>query len=245
MMKLFAFLLSPLFLSALPLVAQETSKTEPVAPSMDPVATRELIAQWVKTERVISEEKTNWQVEKKRMQDLLDLYQKELTLLNEEISKAGTSAEMVDERKETWSKEVKEYRDAQRLLADTVARLLPRIRGLIVRLPEPLLERVAADADLLNASEALAKPRDVLKAMLSVMAESGRFNRTITVVEETHTQSDGKKMTVDVIYLGLARAFYASSAGDTAGVGVPGKTGWAWEAKPDLADDIRKASITS
>ncbi len=236
-MKPFAFFL----LSALPLWAQDVSKTDSSSSALDPTVTRELISQWVKTERIISEEKTNWQVEKQHMQELLDLYQKELKLLNEELSKAGASAEMVDEKKEAWSRELKEYREAQRLLADTMARLLPRMRGLIARLPEPLLDRIAADVDFLKTPEALAKPRDVLKSMLSVISESGRFNRTVIVTEEIHRSSDGKKMTVDVLYLGLARAFYASSVGDTAGIGLPGKDGWTWQNKPDLANDVRKA----
>ena len=53
-------------------------ETEKTTPAVDPAASREMIRQWVQTERILSEEKTSWQVEKKRMQDLLDLYQKEL-----------------------------------------------------------------------------------------------------------------------------------------------------------------------
>jgi len=234
-MKLFAFLL----LSMTPLLAQDAPN--PQDPKLDPMVARELIRQWVKTERIISDEKTSWQAEKKQMQDLLDLYQKELKLLNEELSKAGGAAGMVDHQKETWDKELKEYRDAQNLLRETMARLLPRMRRLFVFLPEPLLDRVTADVDVLKAPDALEKPRDVLKAMLSVLAESGRFNRTVTVVEETHMLPDGKKMTVEVVYFGLARAYYASKSGSTACVGVPGKNGWVWEARPELADDIRKA----
>ena len=60
------------------------------------------------------------------------------------------------------------------------------------------------------------------------------------MVEETRKLAGGKKMTVDVVYLGLARAFYTSGAGDTAGIGTPTSNGWQWQEKPDLADEIRK-----
>lgn len=227
---------SLIFLFSLPLTAQEEA-SEP----LDPAATRELIQQWVKTERLISEEQTTWKVEKERMQELLDLYQKELKLLDEEISQAGTSAEVVDERKETYQKELKEYRDAQRLLSDTLARLLPRMRTLLAQLPTPLVDKLEVEIELLQAQDALEKPRDVLKSMLSVLAECGRFNRSVTVAEETREISSGKKMTVDVIYLGLAQAFYAAGQGDTAGVGRPGKKGWVWQEKPEIAKEIRMA----
>ena len=48
-------------------------------------------------------------------------------------------------------------------------------------------------------------------------------------------------MTVDVIYLGLAQAFYAAEQGDTAGVGRPSQAGWQWQDQPRLAKDIRAA----
>ena len=220
------------------LSAQETPPPE-VPTQIDPTATRELIRQWVQTERLISEEKTAWQVERNRMQELLDIYHKELKLLNEEIDQAGSSTELVDERKQTYEKELKEYRDAQRLLSDAIARHLPRVRKLLTQLPEPLQQKLDADIELLLAKDALEKPRDVLKSMLAVMAECGRFNRSITVVEETRELPSGKKMTVDVIYLGLAQAFYAAEQGDTAGVGRPSKTGWQWQEQPKLAKDIR------
>lgn len=236
-------ILAPLFVVPICAQAPDNKTPKPISDepaAIDPTATRELIRQWVLTERLVSEEKSTWQVEKKQMQELLDLYQKELKLLNEELSKAGGSVGMVDEQKETYQKELKEYRDAQSLMTETLARLLPRVRSLIPRLPHPLQDDIAADTDLLNAPNSLEKPRDVLKSMLAVMAASSRFNRSITVVEETRTTTGGVKRIVDVVYLGLARAYYASESGDTAGIGIPGKDGWQWQPKPELAKDVRR-----
>ena len=223
------------------ITAQDATTPATTESKLDPVATRELIGQWVTTERLLTEEKTGWRVEKAHLQELLDLYQKEFKLLDEEISKAGTSAGLVDDRQQTLKKEIKEYRDGQRILADAMARLLPRIQAILKRLPQPLLDEISADADVLNSPQALEKPRDVLKSTLSVLAASGRFNRSVHVVEETRQSSEGKKMTVDVVYLGLARAFYTSGSGDTAGVGTPARDGWKWQSTPEIADEIRKA----
>ncbi len=206
----------------------------------DPAASRELIRQWVKTERILSQEKATWQIEKQQMQDLLDLYQKELKLLDEEISKAGASAQLVDENKERYQTDLKQYREAQQVLADTLARLLPGMKLLIETLPTPLLDELALDRDFLNSPGALAKPRDILKSMIAVLTAAGRFNRSITLAEETREVSVGNKMTVDVLYLGLCRAYYTTASGETAGVGVPQKDGWKWSSSPDLADNIRR-----
>lgn len=211
------------------------------APAPDPAKARELIRQWVKTERHVSEEKSAWQVEKKRMQDLLGLYQKELKLLDEELEKAGGAAGLIDKDKEKLEGELVRYRAAQRLLAGTMARLLPRAKALAARLPAPLQDELAADIDALNAPDALGQPRDVLRSILSLLATSGRFNRSITLAEETRTLPDGKKLSVDVLYLGLARAYYAARSGEAAGVGVPREGGWQWSPQPGIADDVRQA----
>ncbi len=215
----------------------EAKKTDSV---VDPVVSRELIRQWVQTERILSEEKSAWQVDKKRMQDLLDLYQKELGLIDEELEKAGASVEWVDKDKQRFESDLKQWREAQQLLRETLTRLLPRVTALLARFPRPLLDEIATDADLLRSPKALEHPRDVLKSMIAVLTTSARFNRSITVVEEIRTVSGGEKMTVDVLYLGLCRAYYTTGVGDTAGIGVPGKTGWEWQPEPGLANDIRR-----
>lgn len=212
--------------------------------TIDPAASRELIRQWVQTERLLSEEATAWQVEKKRMQDLLDLYRKELQLLDEEISKAGASVGMVDENKERLEAELRQFREAQRLLRGTMARLLPRMKALVSSFPGPLRDEITADSGMLAQPAALEKPRDVLKSMIAILTSAERFNRSITIAEETREFSGGKKMTVDVLYLGLSRAYYATGAGDTAGIGIPsaaGEDGWVWKEEPAIADDVRRA----
>ena len=207
----------------------------------EPIKTRELIRQWVKTERLVSEEKTAWQVEKKRMEELLALYQKELGLLNEELGKAGGAAASIDKDKIKLEGELGRYRAAQKLLASSMARLLPRVQTLIQCFPDPLQDEVAADIDALNAQDVLKQPRDVLRSTLSVLSTAERFNRSVTLVEEVRQVGDGKKVSVDVLYLGLARAYYAAQSGDTAGVGMPSKEGWKWQSQSDAAENIRQA----
>ena len=234
-MKYSILTLFALLCTSVPLFGQDEK------PDIDSGASREMIRQWVQAERLLSEEKNAWKVEKQRMQDLLDIYEKELKLLNDEIGKAGASAELADDRKVKLESELREYKESQQLLSDTLSRLVPRARVLITQLPEPLHEELVEDIDILNAEDALAKPREVLKSMLSILAGAGRFNRTITVVEETRVLADKSKVSVDVMYLGLARSYYTSSAGDTAGIGSPGKDGWKWEEKPGIAGDVRRA----
>ncbi|HBV32278.1 MAG TPA: hypothetical protein DEB49_07480, partial [Verrucomicrobiales bacterium] len=50
----------------------------------------------------------------------------------------------------------------------------------------------------------------------------------------------GKDRQVQTIYLGLGQAYFADEKGTIAGTGVPVANGWAWEAKPELTESIRK-----
>ena len=223
---------------------------------VNPSNSRELIRQWVQTERIISEEKTTWQVEKQQMQDLLEIYQQELKLLNEELNLAGSSADLIDENKEKLESGLAQYREAKQILRSSMASLVPRMQKLVGRFPAPLVEELGSDIDLIRSSQALDKPRDVLKSIIAILNAAGSFNRTLTLAEETRTLANGKKITVSVLYLGLCRAYYAADVGPLAGTGVPAATaatadtaataataaagGWLWTEDGGIADQVRR-----
>ena len=220
---------------------------------VNPSNSRVLIRQWVQTERIISEEKTTWQVEKQQMQDLLEIYQQELKLLNEELNVAGSSADLIDENKEKLESGLAQYREAKQILRSSMASLVPRMQKLVGRFPAPLVEELGSDIDLIRSPQALDKPRDVLKSIIAILNAAGSFNRTLTLAEETRTLANGKKITVSVLYLGLCRAYYAADVGPLAGTGVPAATaatadtaataaagGWLWTEDGGIADQVRR-----
>ncbi len=225
--------------------AQETNNE--AEQEVNPSNSRELIRQWVQTEHIISEEKTSWQVEKQQMQDLLEIYQQELKLLNEELNVAGSSADLIDENKEKLESGLAQYREAKQILRSSMASLVPRMQKLIGRFPAPLVEELSSDIDLISSPEALDKSRDVLKSIIAILNAAGSFNRTLTLADETRTLANGKKITVSVLYLGLCRAYYAADVGPLAGTGMPAATaatgeigGWLWTEDGDIADQVRR-----
>jgi hypothetical protein len=226
MIQLRAIAISTMLLATLGVDAQQKDGAD--GQKTDPASSRELIRQWVHTERIISEERTAWQVEKQQM-------------LDEELNAAGASAELIDENKEQLEARLAQYREARQVLHEAMARLLPRMRKLLVRFPAPLLDELDGEVELLKSPDAIGNPRDVLKSMISVLNAAGRFNRTLTLAEETRFLEDGKKVTVDVLYLGLCRAYFASKSGSLAGVGEPSASGqWSWVQQPEIGDQVRK-----
>ena len=204
-------------------------------------ATREYIKQWVETERIISEESINWKSDQEHMQTLLNVYQKELSLLNEELEKAGSSSENVDQKREELTNEVKAYQVAQSELAQSLVDMVPRLKRVIECFPPVLSEKVAENVAILDGAET---PRQRLQSLTSILSEAERFNRNITVIEEVRKLASGKEQLVNVMYLGLCRAYYATASGSSSGVGTPSLAGWQWQEDESIATPLNRAIAT-
>lgn len=221
--------IAPLFLATLAAAAQES------APDAAVVALRETISGIVEVDTRRSKERADWKARKASMNELLELQRRELGLLEEELDKAGGSADEFAARKEETEASIARFREARRAVRAAAARVKPRVTGLAERFPEPLLEEVEGDLATLQGWSESDEPREALQAVLGIVAAAEQFNRRITREVEVRESRE-----VEVLYLGLARAYYADRNG-RAGVGVPGPDGWEWTARPELADPVNNA----
>jgi hypothetical protein len=195
---------------------------------------RETIRAWLEAEDTISKEKEDWAVEKTTMAELLALHRKELALLDEELSKAGMSASGHDERMKNARAELQRLQTARRKTAAALARQIPRILRLAAVFPKPLRAEANDDLATLEAWKPADEVRDALRALLGTLSKAEAFNRRVT---RTRDVRNGRE--VDVLYLGLARAYYLGAG--TAGLGQPGPDGWTWREEPDIAPPLKHA----
>jgi len=198
------------------------------------VELREAVRGWIEVEDRISAEQSGWQVEKERMGRLLGLYREELALLDEELEKAGSSAGGHEERMESARKELARLRVAQISAAETMATAVPRLLKLAGQFPEPLRAEASEDLASLRAWKVGDAPRDGLRALLGVLSRADAFHRRLTRTREVR---EGRE--VEVLYLGLARAYFVGDG--RAGIGVPKAGGWEWTEQPELAGELEKA----
>ena len=70
------------------------------------VTAKNLVTHWLQTERLLAHEATDWKREQEHTNQLLELYDKELKLLKEELSKSGQNAGLIDEEAETLKKSI-------------------------------------------------------------------------------------------------------------------------------------------
>lgn len=215
-----------------PVVAQEsTAGNEPA---------RELVRQWVETERLISREAADWNEGRERMTRLLGLHSVELERLSEFLSQAGASAEGYVAEKDKLGAELTKLRNDRDALARQLEALRPRMVALGARLPKPLQQELETSLGQIADLDAMEETQILLQAMASVVTGAVKFDRAVTVTQEMHT-INGIEREVDVMYLGLSRAYFASPDNKVAGVGVPGAADWQFNTHDGLGQRVRRA----
>ncbi len=219
-----------LLVLALPLAAQQP----------DPAITelRETISKIVDTQTLESRERLDWQSRKAEMQALLELHQRELALLDEELAKAGQSAPGHQDTTDSLKSEIESLRASRRATSEAVARNVPRAIALAKRFPSPLIQDAETELAALDAWKPSDEPREALQSVIALLAKAHQFNRRLTRVPEIRDKRE-----VEVLYLGLARAFYADREGN-AGIGRPGPDGWTWQARPEIHSELTTAFAT-
>ncbi len=193
---------------------------------------RETISKIVDVQTMESKERTDWEARKSEFTALLELHQRELKLLDEELEKAGQSAPGHKDSTETLKSEIETLKASRRATSEAVARNIPRTLNLAKRFPAPLRKECEPELSALNSWSSADEPREALRSILALLGKAEQFNRRLTRVTEVRDNREA-----EVLYLGLARAFYADRKGK-AGTGQPGADGWIWESHPEIHSEM-------
>lgn len=213
----------------LPTAGQDT------IPDAQVVELRATIAEIVDVKTLASREESDWEARKAEMAELLEIHRQELALLNEELEMAGASAGGYDAKKREAEAELERLKRARRAASEVVLASQGRMLALADLFPVPLVKETEVERVVLESWEAGDESRDGLQAILGMVSKAERFNRRITRSKE---ERDGRE--VEVLYFGLARAYYADRSGNS-GVGEPGRDGWVWVPKPEINREVVKA----
>lgn len=81
-------------------------------------------------------------------------------------------------------------------------------------------------------------------ALITILNEVDKFHGAYTVAEETRPGPDGRQLAVQVLYAGLAQAWFVNTSGDFAGTGVPTPNGWQWTPRNELARQLQFVATT-
>lgn len=196
------------------------------------VELRETISKIVDVQTTESQERLDWKARKDEIAALLELHARELKLLDEELNQAGQSATSHVESTEETKAEIAALKQARSLTTEAVSRNLPRMINLTKRFPHPLTKEVEIELATLSTWKPTDDPRDALRSILALIAKAEQFNRRFTRTTEIRDDRE-----VEVLYLGLAQAFYMDRK-DQAGVGLPSADGWVWKTVPQIRSEL-------
>lgn len=205
--------------------------------------TRSALERWMQTRQLISKTRADWQADKELLEQTTSLYERELKSLEEAMGKVVTNNTQV----------AKEMAEAEALKAtseaalerarQTATELEKAVKQLVPRLPAPLqdltrkdLARMPADP---KSTRMLAAER--IQVVVGLLNEFDKFNNAVNVFSEKRRNPRGEEVAVQSLYVGLGAAYFVNDTADFAGVGVPGKEGWQWTVRPELAPAIQDA----
>lgn len=202
------------------------------------VGEKQLVEQWLLTERLLSSEKVSWEEEKAHTSQLLTLYGKELAFLDEELAKAGKSAPLVDDETEKLKKSIAATEKTRRAVIGFLRRFKPQVQQVTKRFPKPLVSQLSDDLAALDPEVGNGNVADVLRAVIRILQQAATFDRSYTFEDEVITL-DGTDYTARVMYFGLSHGYFL--AGKKAGIAKPGENGWVYTERSDIAEELIKA----
>lgn len=225
--------------------AQTAQPASPSAPSKAPPTleeTRLTLSKWIETQQIISKERNDWQQGKEILQGRIELVGKEVSQLGERITQSEAAVAESHKKRDELSAQNEQLKEVGAQLAGAVTEMESQVRKLSKLAPEgvltrltPLLQRIPPDPEKTRISTA-----ERFQNVLGILNELNKANSEITIAYEIRQLSDGSSSEVQVIYVGLAQAYFLSPRGE-AGIGKPTDNGWQWRAANDQAGAILTA----
>lgn len=205
--------------------------------------TRNLVEKWVEARQLTSQLKAEWRVEKEVLEQSITAFEGELSSLDAQMEKVDTGKSQVSTEFETVSAEKEALTAYSGRLKEEVARLEGRLNQLAMQLPVGVRDRISPLLDRIpeNPEETKLSISTRMQNVLGVINEVDKFNGGVTVVSELRKNDAGADVQVQVLYVGLAQAYYSDPTGAFAGTGTPGASGWDWSIQPELGEKILNA----
>jgi hypothetical protein len=202
---------------------------------------RAVLEKWVETKRVLSKEQQDWVVGREMLNERIALVQGEIDALRTKMREAETTIAEADLKRDELIAEHDRKQRTAAALAGTVVGLEGRMRGLLQRLPDPILERVKTLSQRIPDGETKQTLGERFMSLVGILNEVDKFNREITVTSEVRMLGEGTSDEVAALYVGVGQGYYVNARGDAAGIGSATSEGWVWRPANDAAAQVAQA----
>lgn len=202
--------------------------------------TKVALEKWVETQRIISQEKRDLALSREMLTERIELVGREIKSLRAKISQAQDGITEADAKRLKLAEENDKLKRSSASLATRLVALEERTKQLLVRLPDPIRDRVKPLSQRLPDSTAGTKlsTAERFQNIVGILNEIDKFNREISVTSEVRTLRDGSSVEVAALYIGISHGYYVNVDGTIAGVGAPSEAGWIWTPANEVADPV-------
>jgi hypothetical protein len=158
----------------------------------------------------------------------IGLLQAEKKQLTEMLQRRDEKSDEVDQKREALMEQQSTLEAQQAETDKLIKALATRLDALEHRLPPPLQSDWSSEADEESSSQ--------LRLQLARLSRMKEFNERTTLHSMRLTEpSTGEEILVKQLYLGLSRAWFASSDGSYRGVGHVDNGIWRWTFRDDIS----------
>jgi hypothetical protein len=204
---------------------------------------RAALEKWVETKRILSREKRDWALGKEMLTERIAVVRREIEALRAKIDDADRSIAEADRKRADFAERNRALAEAVGDLRAAAAPTEGRTKELLLRLPEPVRERVRVLSQRLpekpEATKATVGER--FQNVAGILNELNKANREVTVASEVRALDDKTTTQVTALYVGLGQGYYCNGAATVAGFGGCGAGPWTWTAANDAAAAVAAA----
>ena len=211
----------------------------------NPTDARKNFKQWIASERLISKELSDWEIQKAAIGDLIELLEEEEKSINENLDALENENSAGEEERIRLSDQNEDLKAAILPVSETLQSLEKDILELLPRFPKPLqddLQGFVARLSSSNIKEAIMPSvSQRLQAVVGALAKIDKFNSSIALDEKLMKVEDGE-IKVSILHFGLGIAYFSDESGKKAGYMLPGDKEWVEfdvaEAGPAILESI-------
>lgn len=203
-----------------------------------------LVGRWMDLRSAIADETRQWQARQEQWQIEIRLLEEEKAKLEKEVQAFNRFATSIEKdrvevlaRKETMEAVLTQIQpqvfQAEQQLGSWQAKVPAAL--------SPVLVKLFADLPSKQTDVSHVELTERLQRVVALLTQVETLQAGLHTTREILTTSDNQRRQVDVLYIGLARAFAVSPDDTWAAFGRPQAAGWDWSETPKLAPQIRQA----
>ena len=199
--------------------------------------THAIIGEWVTTERLISEEESDWETEKAALLDLKQALGAELGELNAKLKETEEEAVGAAKQRQDLTARKDAAQQATRSLHQGLDRAVAKLERAFSLLPTPVADRLAPYRKKLVPGKGCPCHLFVngWTHLYPFSRQSRISTESVTLERQEFTLDDNQSREFQVMYFGLGTAYFVNESGTVAGYGQPGERGWQWTRSDRLA----------